>query len=282
MISQQEIDWDSLAHVLCGLILLGRLGDIISTWLITPKLDLEANPIVRWLGWRFAVATVLLCLVPYVVDLWIAVILVPPFLMISGSNVGKIWMVRALGEKQVLEHSIHTVFKMGDQTVDVRGSVKFLRAPGSPWTSYRMETGPGRDVEATFTDGRVSVTTETETTEIEAPPDARPTYGYYPIVTTIAFEEGEEFPFTPINDGDGALMEPRTYVVTGPDEVDINGETLSLWKIEEREGATPKNIYWLDEKRSIRKSYWDGAESYLTETKEAALTNLDEDLQRLA
>ena len=73
---QQQVDWDSLAHVLCGLILLGRLGDIISTWLITPKLDLEANPIVRRLGWRFAVLTVLICLVPYVVDVWIAVILV--------------------------------------------------------------------------------------------------------------------------------------------------------------------------------------------------------------
>ena len=104
---QAEADWDSLAHVLCGLILLGRVGDIISTWMITPKLDLEANPIVRKLGWRFAVATVLLCLVPYFVDLWIAVILVPPFLMISGSNIGKIWMVRALGEKQSLEHSVH-------------------------------------------------------------------------------------------------------------------------------------------------------------------------------
>ncbi|MEE9126822.1 MAG: hypothetical protein V3U11_06750 [Planctomycetota bacterium] len=105
---QQQVDWDSLAHVLCGLILLGRLGDIISTWLITPKLDLEANPIVRRLGWRFAVLTVLICLVPYVVDVWIAVILVPPFLMVSGSNIGKIWIVRALGEKQVLQQSIET------------------------------------------------------------------------------------------------------------------------------------------------------------------------------
>ncbi len=105
---QQAIDWDSLAHVLCGLILLGRLGDIISTWLITPKLDLEANPLVRRLGWRFAVLTVLICLVPYVMHPALTVILVPPFLMISGSNIGKIWVVRALGEKQMLQHSIET------------------------------------------------------------------------------------------------------------------------------------------------------------------------------
>jgi hypothetical protein len=103
---QQEIDWSLLRHVLCGLILLGRLGDIISTRLITPKLELEANPLMRRLGWKFAVLTVLLCLAPYVMHPALAVILVPPFLMISGSNIGKIWVVRALGEKHVLQQSI--------------------------------------------------------------------------------------------------------------------------------------------------------------------------------
>jgi hypothetical protein len=102
---QQEIDWGSLAHVLCALILLGRLGDIISTWLITPRLDLEANPLVRKLGWRFAVLTVLLCFVPYASPI-LGVMLVPPFLMVSGSNISKIWMVRAVGEKAVLQNSV--------------------------------------------------------------------------------------------------------------------------------------------------------------------------------
>lgn len=103
---QPGIDWALLRHVLCGLILLGRLGDIISTWLVTPKLELEANPLVRRLGWRFAVLTVLICLVPYVIHPLLAIILVPPFLMISGSNIGKIWVVRALGEKKMLEQSV--------------------------------------------------------------------------------------------------------------------------------------------------------------------------------
>jgi len=103
---QQVVDWSSLRHVLCGLILLGRLGDIISTRLVTPRLELEANPLMRRLGWRFGVLTLLLCLVPYVINPLFAVILVPPFLMVSGSNIGKIWVVRALGEKAVLQQSI--------------------------------------------------------------------------------------------------------------------------------------------------------------------------------
>lgn len=48
-----------LERLLCALILISRLGDIGSTYLITPKLKLEANPILRKLGWWFAIASVL-------------------------------------------------------------------------------------------------------------------------------------------------------------------------------------------------------------------------------
>jgi len=76
-----------LEHLLCALILLSRLGDIGSTYLVTPKLRLEANPIVRKLGWWFAVATLLLCLVPYY---WTpaGIIILIPSLMVSAANTG--------------------------------------------------------------------------------------------------------------------------------------------------------------------------------------------------
>lgn len=127
---QQTIDWDSLRHVLCGLILLGRLGDIVSTRLITPRLELEANPLVRRLGWRFALLSVLLCLVPYVVHPLLAVILVPPFLMISGSNISKVWIARALGEKRMLENSMeaarNSTFRTAASCAIVSGSFFIL------------------------------------------------------------------------------------------------------------------------------------------------------------
>jgi hypothetical protein len=51
--------------VLAILILIGRLGDIVSTYLVSPTLALEANPIVRRLGWRFAIATIVVAGIPY-------------------------------------------------------------------------------------------------------------------------------------------------------------------------------------------------------------------------
>src|SRR5262249_19699539 len=52
-------------HVLALLILIGRVGDIGSTYLATPRLTLEANPFVRRLRWPFGVVSLGLCLVPY-------------------------------------------------------------------------------------------------------------------------------------------------------------------------------------------------------------------------
>jgi hypothetical protein len=57
--------YDNLPHVLCGLLLVSRIGDVLSTYLLTPSLALEANPVVRKLGWRFAVLSLGACVVPY-------------------------------------------------------------------------------------------------------------------------------------------------------------------------------------------------------------------------
>lgn len=91
-----------LEHLLCALIFISRLGDIGSTYLITPKLKLEANPIMRRLGWPFAIATLLLCLLPYY-STALAIIILVPSLMVSAANTSKIWFARAYGESAYQE-----------------------------------------------------------------------------------------------------------------------------------------------------------------------------------
>jgi hypothetical protein len=79
--------------------LLAQLGDIVSTWLATPKMRLEANPIARRLGWRPLTALKLaFCLLPYA-DPALAVMTLPVFLLVSSANTGKIWVMRAVGEE---------------------------------------------------------------------------------------------------------------------------------------------------------------------------------------
>src|SRR5262245_50648274 len=88
-------------HVLCALLLLSRIADLGTTWLVTPKLRLEANPIVQKLRWPFAVVTLLACLLPYY-HTGLAYSALVLFLLVSASNAKSIWLARTLGEDRYL------------------------------------------------------------------------------------------------------------------------------------------------------------------------------------
>ncbi len=90
--------YGNLPHVLCALLLIARIGDVGTTYLVTPNLILEANPIARKLGWPFALLTLGACLLPYV-HMPIAVSALVAYLLVSASNAGMIWTVRTIGEK---------------------------------------------------------------------------------------------------------------------------------------------------------------------------------------
>lgn len=93
---------ENLEHVLCALLLISRIGDVATTYLMTPNLVLEANPMARQSGWPFAIFTLLACLLPYV-SLPLAVAALIVFLLVSASNAQKIWFARTIGEKAYFE-----------------------------------------------------------------------------------------------------------------------------------------------------------------------------------
>lgn len=101
MRSMLQFIHDNLEHVLCIAILVGRVGDIGSTYLITPRLKLEMNPVARRLRWPFALATLALCLVPYWNTAFAVPILVAS-LLVSALNLRAAWFARALGEERLL------------------------------------------------------------------------------------------------------------------------------------------------------------------------------------
>src|SRR5438046_10429367 len=91
----------ALEHILCVVILIGRIGDIGSTYLVTPGLRLEANPVARKLRWPFALLTVLVCLVPY----WNTPLAVPIAVMslvVTAEHLRFGWIARALGARALV------------------------------------------------------------------------------------------------------------------------------------------------------------------------------------
>ena len=88
----------NLQNMLAVLILLARLGDIGSTYLATPTLKMESNPLMRFGGWRLALLTTLACLIPYY-SAPLGVTMLVLSLLVTGSNLSKGWLMRALGEE---------------------------------------------------------------------------------------------------------------------------------------------------------------------------------------
>ena len=88
-------------HFLAALVLLSRIGDVLSTYLVSPTLLLESNAFVRRWGWPVALLSLLFCVVPYYSTAVGVVVLTASFL-VTGSNLSRCWLVRALGEAEYL------------------------------------------------------------------------------------------------------------------------------------------------------------------------------------
>lgn len=82
----------------CAGMVLGRGADMVSTWIATPRLELEGNPIARLLGWRWGV--ILNILVLPVVACWpmLAVSLSTTSALVAARNLQQAWLIRSMGE----------------------------------------------------------------------------------------------------------------------------------------------------------------------------------------
>lgn len=81
-----------------ALLFVGRGLDFLSTWVATPNLVLEANPIARRLGWKWGgVVNVVLCAG---LALWplSALIVVTTSVLVAARNFQSAWLMRSMGE----------------------------------------------------------------------------------------------------------------------------------------------------------------------------------------
>jgi hypothetical protein len=100
-----EVVQENLRHILFAFLLLGRLGDLVTTYLVTPTLVLEGNPLVRRGGWRFALITSVVCAAPYF-SIHLAIALIVASLLASAGNAGRVWVARTMGERAQFEFMI--------------------------------------------------------------------------------------------------------------------------------------------------------------------------------
>jgi hypothetical protein len=85
--------------LMLGLLVVARGMDILSTWVATPNLVLEGNPIAKALGWRWGLPVNLgLCLT---LAFWPlpAIILSTTSVLVAARNFQSAWLMRSLGEQ---------------------------------------------------------------------------------------------------------------------------------------------------------------------------------------
>jgi hypothetical protein len=81
-----------------GLLLLARGADLLSTWIATPTLLLEGNPVARRLGWRGGLAVNLIASLGCATIPFAAVIVITTSLLVASRNLQWAWIMHNWGE----------------------------------------------------------------------------------------------------------------------------------------------------------------------------------------
>jgi hypothetical protein len=79
--------------------MLSRSMDFLSTWLATPNLLLEANPLARKLGWKWGIFVNIVVCVGFAFWPLPAVIISTTSVLVAARNFQSAWLMRHLGEE---------------------------------------------------------------------------------------------------------------------------------------------------------------------------------------
>jgi len=85
--------------VYLALLVFGRGMDFLSTWIATPNLVLEANPLARKLGWRWGLLLNVVVCVLFAAWPLPALVIATTSLLVAARNLQNAWLMRSLGEE---------------------------------------------------------------------------------------------------------------------------------------------------------------------------------------
>jgi hypothetical protein len=100
-----------LVHIVAFATLISRLGDIGTTFLVSPTLKLEANPIARRLGWKYTFATAGLAFVPYY-SIHGGIAVCTASFLAAAFNASEAMLARFMGEEKYAALNREAIQKM--------------------------------------------------------------------------------------------------------------------------------------------------------------------------
>jgi hypothetical protein len=82
-----------------SVVLVARGMDFLSTWIATPNLVLEGNPLAKKLGWKLGVLVNIALCFTFAFYPFTAIIICTTSLLVAGRNFQNAWLMRTLGEE---------------------------------------------------------------------------------------------------------------------------------------------------------------------------------------
>ena len=147
----------------------------------------------------------------------------------------------------------------------------FYNEVGYPSHSYLYDLNDGAPLHVRFEDNEMIGQIDDHIFSEIIPANSRPSYGNYPLLITMPFEENHKITFTQIEDTSCTVRGTTQLISHAWESVIVANQRLTLWQIGEYTNGQLGNRYWLDENRRLRFTEWKGAKSFWVKTKEEAL-----------
>ena len=84
--------------ILLGLLVFSRGTDFLSTWVATPHLVLEGNPIAKWLGWKWGAVVNVILITSLALWPLSAIVVATASVLVAARNFQSAWLMRSMGE----------------------------------------------------------------------------------------------------------------------------------------------------------------------------------------
>jgi hypothetical protein len=137
--------------LMLGLLLLARGADFLSTWVATPNLVLEGNPLAKKLGWKLGGGVNLAFCFGLAFWTTTALVVVTASLLVAAHNFHTAWLMRSMGEEAFREWFAERVSetRLGLYLICLLGETGLTALVGagvihwSPIDSYAFAIGAG-------------------------------------------------------------------------------------------------------------------------------------------
>jgi hypothetical protein len=104
------VPFGSRTYALIFLLLLGSRGsDFLSTWLATPHMVLEGNPIAKKLGWKWGIPVNLAICFAFAFWPLPALVISTTSVLVAARNFQSAWLMRTMGEQRYREWHIERI-----------------------------------------------------------------------------------------------------------------------------------------------------------------------------